>query len=67
MTTLSEIESTSLTIKLAGISGNTRLDKESLNAGRCSSYVLIQPRNDEITAREVRENQNAGATDIRHG
>jgi len=38
------------------ISGKTRLDKESLNAGRCSSYVLIQPRNDEITAREVREN-----------
>ncbi len=30
---LSEIEITSLTIKLAGISGKTRLDKESLQCG----------------------------------
>ncbi len=33
------------------------------NEGGCSSYVPKQPRNDDPTARKVRENQNEGGTD----
>ena len=37
---------------------------QAFSEGGRSSYVLTQPRNDHQTAREARENQNAGASDM---